>query len=107
MPCATRSRSLPPAKAAADQDLRYVAALRAYAWNADIAALAERVFRHCPQGRHVVLADRRWSVRSAARTRRRPAAVIFVPPVTAIRLRLRKLDRGALHLRCIKAFGAP
>ena len=57
MPCAIRSRSLPPAKAAADQDLRYVAAFRTYAWNADIAALAERFFRHCPQGRHVVLAD--------------------------------------------------
>ncbi len=36
-----------------------------------------------------------------------PGAVIFLPPVAAAHLRLRKLDRGVLHLRCIKAFGMP
>ncbi len=36
-----------------------------------------------------------------------PGAAIFVPPVVAAHLRLRKPDRGALHLRCIKAFGTP
>ena len=33
----------------------YVAAFRAYKWNADIASLAERFFGHCPGARHVVL----------------------------------------------------
>ena len=33
----------------------YVAAFRAYKWNADIASLAERFFSHCPGARHVVL----------------------------------------------------
>lgn len=34
-----------------------------------------------------------------------PGVLIFMPPVAAAHLRLRKLDRGVLHLRCIKAFG--
>jgi len=35
--------------------LRYVAAFRAYEWDADIAVLAARFFAACPNARHVVL----------------------------------------------------
>jgi len=37
--------------------MRYVAAFRTYAWDADIAHLARRFFAACPSARHVVLAD--------------------------------------------------
>ncbi len=37
--------------------LSYVAAFRAYKWNADIAFLAARFFANCPGARHVVLVN--------------------------------------------------